>query len=349
MRDAQQKIIREDMDRIYRVFTDYQLLEGKSVLITGATGMLSFYIVRFFAFLNEMGIHVNIYALVRNQIKAHDKYEDIENKEYFRYIVGDVCDEIKIKENIDYIFHMAGNASPSAIRSNPVDIIRTNTIGTINVSEFARKNKGCKVFFASTREVYGKTDSQADIKEGDMGITDCLEDRACYPESKRMAENILKSYSRQYGIKYVIGRIAHVYGPEMNIVDDGRIMSDLISDVAYKRSIKLKSDGMMERAFCYLSDAVAAIILVTMKTENEVFNIANESEPVKIRELATMLTKLYNERSREVIFDIPKQRDKAYSKAGRIKLNLSKIKGLGFKPLISLEEGIKRTVDYNIL
>ena len=127
MRDAQQKIIREDMDRIYRVFTDYQLLEGKSVLITGATGMLSFYIVRFFFFFYEMGIHVNIYALVRNQIKAHDKYEDIENKEYFRYIVGDVCDEIKIKENIDYIFHMAGNASPSAIRSNPVDIIRTNT------------------------------------------------------------------------------------------------------------------------------------------------------------------------------------------------------------------------------
>lgn len=345
MNQKQNKILEEDMKRIYKACPDYEMFRDKNVLVTGAFGMLSFYIVRFLAYLNEQGISVGIYALVRNQSKADGKYDDIEEKGYFHYVVSDVCDKFETDEKIDYIFHMAGNANPKNIRENPMGIIRANTVGTMNVLDFAKKNGTEKVFFASTREVYGKLDKET-ISEDDMGVMDCLEARACYPESKKMAENLLVSYQRQFDINYVIGRIAHVYGPGMNILNDGRIMSDLISDVVNQRNIVLKSDGAMERAFCYLSDAVAAIFTVMRNGQNTVYNIANETEPIQVRKLASLMTKLYNGRSEKVVFDIPEKKDMAYSKIGRTRLNLEKLYQEGFVPEVSLEEGIRKTVDF---
>ena len=294
-------IVQEDMKDIYNEDILFNKLKNKSVLITGATGMLATYIVYFLYYLNlNRDINVKIHILARNKKKIEELFGAFTNDENFIIVNQDVTNEISIKEKIDYIFHLASSANPKNILENPIGIIKANTLGTINICEFALRNNAL-VFFASTREIYGKIEGKEFVKEIDMGVCDCLEDRACYPESKRISETICKSYNLQYGMKYQICRIAHVYGPGMNIDNDGRIMSDIISDIVNNRNIILKSDGSAQRAFCYLSDAVRAIFFILLNgQENDVFNLSNEEEEISIKNLAELCTNLFIEKNIKV-------------------------------------------------
>lgn len=259
------KVLQSDMLDIINANLPYESFKDKSVLITGATGMIATYLVYFFNFLNtKKQYNIKIYALVRNKKKAEFLFKEILNEDNFFLLEQDIEEEIKLYEKIEWILHLASSANPQTILKNPISIIKANTIGTFNVFEFARKNNA-KVFFSSTREIYGKVENIDFIKEHEMGIVDPLERRACYPESKRVSETICQSYAFQYGIDYRIARIAHVYGPGMNIDNDGRIMSDIISDVVNNRNIILKSNGEALRAFCYISDAIIGILTIILK------------------------------------------------------------------------------------
>ena len=131
----------------------------------------------------------------------------------------------------------------------------------------------------------------------------------------------------------------------MSIDSDGRVMSDFISDVVNGRNIILKSTGYAERAFCYITDAVAGMLFALLKGNvGEAYNIANEKEPLPIRNVAEMLTELFPERGLKVVFDIPETMSEGYSKMGRIRLNTEKLESLGWECDVSLREGLIRTV-----
>lgn len=342
-------IIQQDMEKIASAeYLDYEILKGKTVLVTGASGMLACYIVYFLMYLNrEKSYNITVKALVRNEKKAWDKFGEFRCDKSFQLMVQDVCEPIFCEDKVDYIFHLAGNASPQFILNDPVGIIRANTIGTLNVMELAKRAETKRVFYASTREVYGKINQDTEfVNETLFGELDCLERRACYPESKRIAESILQSYYYQYGMEFVIGRIAHSYGPGMSIENDGRVMADFISDVVHDRNIILKSKGEAVRAFCYITDAVSAIFAVMLKGENgEAYNIANETEPITIRKTAQDLLNLFPEKKLKLIFEIPETMSAGYSKMGRTALDTSKLEKLGWKPCMSLIDGMKRTVE----
>ena len=188
-------IVQEDMKDIYEQKILFDKLKNKSVLITGATGMLATYIIYFLYYLNiNKESNIKIYALARNKKKIEEIFNTLIDDKNFVIVNQDVTKEILIDEKIDYIFHLASSANPKSILDNPVGIIQANTLGTINVCQFAVKNNAL-VFFASTREIYGKIEGKEFVKESDMGVCDCLEDRACYPESKRISETICKSYN----------------------------------------------------------------------------------------------------------------------------------------------------------
>lgn len=339
-------IIQEDMESIRNSKLKFDEFRNKRILITGASGMLASYFVYFFMYLNDVDDYgIKVYALVRNEKKAWEKFKDFEDNANFKLVVQDVCERLNVDTVIDYIIHAAGNASPYAILNDPVGIIKANTMGTINVMELARKSKA-KVLYMSTREVYGKvSETIKNITENDFGVLDPTERRACYPESKRVAESIIQSYSYQYAVKSVIVRIAHSYGPGMIIDNDGRVMADFISDIVHSRNIVLKSKGDMERAFCYITDAISAMLFVLLKGEDrEVYNVANETEPYLIRDVAEKLVTLFPEKGLQVVYDIPEEMSLGYSKMGRTRLNTSKIERLGWRPQIALEEGLKKTV-----
>lgn len=339
------KVVQSDLDLITTQRINFENLKEKSVLITGATGMLASYYMYTLMYLNDKyDYKIKIYPLVRNKNKL-SKLVDLENRRDIYPLEQDVCSDIKITHHIDYIIHMASSANPSTIITDPVGIIKANVIGTLNVLNLAKENNA-KVVFTSTREVYGKMDNVEIITEQDMGILNCLELRTCYPESKKMAENLIVSYAYQHNIKYEIVRIAHSYGPGMIIKNDGRIMSDLICNVVEKENIILKSTGEAKRAFCYIVDAIIALFMVTLNSDdNQVYNIANETEEITIRDLAYSLKEWYQDRKIDVIFDI-QENNNQYVKFKRVKLDTNKLEQLGWKPVVNLKEGISRTVQF---
>lgn len=338
------EVIQKDLEQIINLNIKFENLYNKNVLITGANGMLASYYMYMLMYLNDKkNANIKIYALVRN-IEKLEKSTQFSKRADIIPVVQDVCNKINIEGKIDYIIHMASSANPKTITTNPVGIINANVIGTLNILELA-KEKSSEVIFTSTREIYGKVEHEIKkIKERDMGILDCLELRSCYPESKRMAENLIISYAYQYGIKYKIVRIAHSYGPGMIIDNDGRIMSDLISNIVHKENIVLKSTGEAKRAFCYILDAITALFMITIDNQsNEVYNIANETEEISIKDLAFMMKEMY--KNLEVIFDI-KENNNQYVKFERTPLDTTKLENLGWKPIILLKDGIEKTVNY---
>lgn len=338
------KVIQEDLVDIYNSKLNFDALKNKKILITGATGMLATYIVYFLYYLNtEKNKNITIYALVRNKNKAELLFKEFLGDKNFIIVDQDICDEIKIDDDIDLILHLASSANPNTILNNQIGIIKANTIGTLNVFEFAKKNNS-KVFFSSTREIYGKVENNDYINEDDMGICNCLEERACYPESKRISETICKSYQLQYGINYQIARIAHVYGPGMNIENDGRIMSDIISDIVNGRNIVLKSTGEVLRSFCYISDAIVGILTILLNgQENEVYNLSNEIEEISIKDLAKLCINLFLEKELKIEYKISKS-NRGYTKYRRVGLDNSKLNNLGWKIRINLKRGILKTI-----
>ena len=340
------KIVQKDLENLINENIDFSILKNKKFLVTGANGMLATYFIYFLMYLNDKeNMNIKTYALSRNENKMKEKFIQGDYRKDVILVTQDVCDEIKIEDNIDYIMHMASSANPDTISKYPIGIIKANLIGTFNILNLA-KQKNSEVIFTSTREIYGKMPEEINlIKETDMGALNCFEPRACYPESKRMAETILLSYYNQFGVKFKNLRIAHTYGPGMNINHDGRIMSDLISDVVNKRDIVLKSTGEAKRAFCYITDAISAILYVITKGNvGEAYNIANETEEIAIKDLANLMVDLYSEYKLEVKYVI-NDNPNAYTNFKRVGLDTTKIEKLGWKPKINLKSGIIKTVD----
>lgn len=321
-----------------------QEFDGKTVLVTGANSMLGTYVAYAFLHMAQLeGINVHTIVLTRSIDRTKGLYRDSLSQSYFDIIDSDITRPLIYDGQVDYIFHFAGNASPHAINNDPVGILRSNLIGTFNVMDFAWK-KGARVIFASTREVYGASEEQS-LSESSFGRLDPMDNRSCYPESKRAAESILRAYHLQYGVECVSARIAHCYGPGMKIDNDGRVMADFIGDAVKGRDITLNSTGDAVRAFCYLSDAVTALILLALRGESGTpYNLSNETEPLPIRDVARIICESQTHYDIRVVFS-GQQPTTGYCKYKRVALDNSRIAALGFTPIVSLREGIKRTLE----
>jgi nucleoside-diphosphate-sugar epimerase len=350
MFEYKNKVVQEDLKLMAEENLDWHLFDEKTILVTGATGMLASYISYFLLYLKEeRGIDLKLLALCRTKAKAEKTFKEFLDKPYFELLLQDVCEPILYEGKIDYIFHLAGNASPHFINTDPVGIVKSNMLGTFNVLELAKEKKTLKVIFASTREVYGKNEEEDSLTETSFGTIDPMENRSCYPESKRAAETIFRCYFLQYGINFNALRIAHSYGPGMNLHEDGRVMADLMGNVVDGKDIELKSTGDALRAFCYITDAVTGIFFAAMKGEpGEAYNLANETEEISIRDLAQMLVSLRKDKELMVVFNIPES-NTGYCNYKRVGLSTDKIEVLGWKPNIGLKEGCKRTLDSFII
>ena len=153
-------------------------------------------------------------------------------------------------------------------------------------------------------------------------------------------------FKEQYGVNAKIARLAHTFGPGMSI-NDGRVQADFLKNVVNNEDIVLKSEGTAIRTYTYVGDAVLALFYILLNSEDVVYNISSEESTVSIKELAETLVNAYPERNLKLVFDIPKSDANAGCAPFTLGiLGSDKLKALGWKPIYSLEEGLKRTVDF---
>lgn len=346
MFDYNNPVVQNDLEEICRTSIPWFNLAEKRILITGANGMIATYMIyTLMHFVQKYKMDIKVIALSRNKQKAEELFGYFLNNSHFVLLIQDVCNPIDYVGKVDYVFHFAGNASPYFIQNDPVGIMKSNLLGMINVLEIARAKEIEKVIFASTREVYGRNETDNILSEDSFGYIDCLDNRSCYPESKRAAESLCKSYYLQYGVNFNTVRIAHTYGPGMKLGNDGRVMADLIKCVIDNQNIILKSTGESLRAFCYVSDTIMGLFhILLFGKKAEAYNLANESEEISIRSLAEMLIEVCPEKSLLLEYKMPEKQSTAYCNYQRVQLDTRRIENLAWLPVISLEEGLKRTI-----
>ncbi|KKU74119.1 MAG: NAD-dependent epimerase/dehydratase [Parcubacteria group bacterium GW2011_GWA2_47_26] len=303
----------------------------KTILVTGGAGFVGSHLCDA---LHEVGHEVlcldNFFTGSKSNIRH------LLGSERFELIRHDV--NMPMSFEVDEIYHLACPASPYYYQIDPVQTVKTNVQGMINVLELARR-LGARVVHASTSEVYGDPAVHPQIEEY-RGNVNVLSPRACYDEGKRCAETICWDYRRQYNVDVRVARIFNTYGPRMAF-DDGRVVSNFIVQALRGRDITIFGDGTQTRSFQYVSDLIAGLTaLMEVKDFYGPVNIGNPEE-YTILNYAKKILGLIGSTSQIKFLplpaDDPKQR--------RPDISLAKLK-LNWQPTVPVIEGMKKTVDY---
>ena len=240
---------------------------------------------------------------------------------------------------VDEVYNLACPASPIHYKYNPVKTVKTNVLGSINMLGLAKRVKA-KILQASTSEVYGDPDVHPQ-KEDYRGRVNPIGRRACYDEGKRCAETLFFDYHRQNKVNIRVARIFNTYGPRMKF-DDGRVVSNFIVQALKNDEITIYGDGKHTRSFCFIDDMIKGIVSM-MNAPDDFIGPVNLGNPAEytMMELAGKILELTNSKSKIVFKPLPED-DPVRRKPD---ISLAKEK-LSWEPHVSLEEGLKKTIDY---
>ncbi len=255
----------------------------------------------------------------------------------FELIRHDVT--IPIELEVDAIYNLACPASPIHYQHDPVQTIRTNVLGAMNMLDLARRLR-IPILQSSTSEVYGDPREHPQ-RETYWGNVNPIGVRSCYDEGKRCAETLFFDYHRQYGLPIKVVRIFNTYGPRM-LPNDGRVVSNFIVQALKGQDITIYGDGSQTRSFCCVTDLVVGLEAM-MRTPDGVTGPVNLGNPGEftVRELAETIVRITGSKSKIVFRPLP-QDDPARRKPD---VSLAR-ELLGWTPAVSLEDGLRRTIDY---
>ncbi|OPY62783.1 MAG: UDP-glucose 4-epimerase [Syntrophorhabdus sp. PtaU1.Bin002] len=270
----------------------------------------------------------------------------------FELVTHDVTQPILLE--VDWIFNLACPASPIHYQYNPVKTTKVNVLGALNMLGLAKRVRA-RVMQASTSEVYGDPEVHPQ-KEEYWGSVNPIGIRSCYDEGKRVAETLFFDYLRQNNVDVKVVRIFNTYGPRMR-PDDGRVVSNFITQALNNKPITIYGDGTQTRSFCYIDDLIEGMIRMMDYETGEQTRERNYTKPylsglpgplnlgnpheVSMRTIADMIVSISKSTSKVVFEDLPeddpKRRCPDISKAENL---------LKWKPKVSLDEGLRRTIDY---
>ena len=304
--------------------------KDKKFLITGANGLIGSYLVDYLSFTGA-----KVYAMSRSIDKLKFRF----NNQNIKLIEQDLNEPLKINNKFDYIIHAASNAHPLAFSQDPVGTMKTNLFGTINLLEMS-KNSNSKFLYLSSGEIYGNNIDH-DFTEDDLGVVDTKIARSCYPVSKRAAETLCVSYCDQFGIHTNIARLCYVYGHTITD-DNSRADAQFLRNALLGKDIAMKSKGTQRRTYCYVADAVSALLFILLNgVKSEVYNIANPHSIVTIAQYAQILANIANVNLK---FELPDEiEQKGYSKQADSVLSAQKLINIGWKPLYDINVGLEHT------
>ena len=305
---------------------------SKTILVTGGAGFLGSHLC-----LNLIQRGNKVICLDNFYTGNHENIVNLLEYENFELIEGDVALPLTIK--VDEIYNLACPASPFHYQSNPVQTIKTNVIGAINMLDLAKVN-GAKILQASTSEVYGDPAIHPQTEDY-WGHVNPIGIRSCYDEGKRCAETLFFDYHRQFETKIKIARIFNTYGPNMQI-NDGRVVSNFIIQALNDSPITIYGTGQQTRSFCYVDDLISALIRL-MDSENNITGPINIGNPVEftILELAEKIITLTKSLSKLKFEPLPKDDPR------QRKPDINQAKNfLGWEPKMKIDEGLDKTILY---
>ncbi|MDA8552054.1 SDR family oxidoreductase [Aquiluna sp.] len=301
------------------------------ILVTGAAGFLGSHLVDRLLIEGHEVLAVDNFFTGSKANLAH--LADNKNLEILRH---DITFPLYVE--VDQIYNLASPASPVNYQRDPVQTLKTNVIGAVNMLGLAKRLKA-RIFQASTSEVYGDPQVSPQF-ESYWGNVNPIGTRSCYDEGKRAAETLFFDYQRQHGLDVRVARIFNTYGPRMAL-DDGRVVSNFIVQALRGEELTIYGDGNQTRSFCYQSDLIEAMIrLMAIDHDDSPTNIGNPSE-IRVSELAERVIQATNSsssvRTLPLPLDDPMQRRPDISKAKKL---------LNWGPEVSLAEGLTKTVEY---
>ena len=325
---------------------DISRLAGKSVMISGATGMIGSLLVDTLLSEEAGDYGIKVTALGRSRDKAANRFNKHMKNPLFRFIECDItaAEGLSMDAESDYIIHLASTTHPVAYATEPISTITSNVIGTRNLLEYGRSHGLSRFIFVSSVEIYGENrgDTEA-FSEDYCGYINPNTLRAGYPESKRVSEALCQAYRKQYGTDICIPRLSRVFGPTM-LPNDSKAMSQFIRKAAEGSDIVLKSNGTQLYSYCYAADAVSAILtLLISGKDGEAYNVAGGDDcSIMLRDLAKLIASAVG---RTVVFELPNETERAgYSTATKAVLDISKIRALGWEPRFSMKESLEKTI-----
>ena len=322
-------------------------LDGKSIMITGITGLIGKNIATEIINYNKDLSHkpVRIVGCVRNTGKAERIFD--KDIPYLSYVVGDIR-QIDLPQSIsvDYIIHTASQTSSKGFVENPLETIDVALRGTEKLLEYAKTQPIKKFIYLSTMEVYGTFLDDSKVDESFPAHIDTMNPRACYPESKRMCESMCASYSSQYGIPVAVLRLTQTFGRGVEY-NDGRVFAEFARCAIENRDIVLLTKGLTKRNYLDVRDAVRAIMMVMSQDETcAVYNVANESTYCSIMEMAHLVADEVCSGKISVIVNEDSSNEWGFAPTLHMNLDVTKLRSRGWKPQFSLRETFSDMISY---
>ena len=333
-----------EIDTCAEIEIDWTKIDNKTLMITGATGMVGKYLIKVLMRRNQMqGVNTKVIAVGRNEENFRKRFADVADVESITFLQHDVQMPCTYEGRLDYIIHMASNTHPWLYATDPIGTEMINIFGSYYLLDLASKNQGCRFVFTSSGDIYGDNRSDMEyIGETDCGYIDCNTLRAGYIEGKRASEALCNAFKESKGVDFVIPRLCRIYGPTINLADS-KAITQFIKKAIAKEDIVLKSKGTQTFSYLYIHDVVSALLMIMAQGNcGEAYNIAEEHSDIMLKDLAAIIAEMSG---KKVVFEIPDAIEAAgYSKATKARLDGRKLAELGWKPMYDIKSGILRTV-----
>jgi UDP-glucuronate decarboxylase len=309
-----------------------RIADRKRVLVTGGAGFLGSHLCeRLLDHGDDVVCVDNFYSGTKDNI------EHLLANHHFEPLRHDITFPLYIE--VDEIYNLACPASPIHYQFDPVQTTKTSVHGAINMLGLAKRIKA-KIFQASTSEVYGDPKVHPQTEDY-WGHVNPIGSRACYDEGKRCAETLFFDYHRQHGLDIKVARLFNTYGPRMH-PNDGRVVSNFISQALHNQSLTIYGDGLQTRSFCYVDDTIEAILrfMATPVGHTGPLNIGNPYEHTVI-DLAKRIVELTGSRASIAFLPLPADDPKQRQPDIRLAREL-----LGWEPRVGIDHGLQKTIEY---